>query len=105
MNFTSNTSYAAFSFIPSIAPRLFRLVKSKAKLIMYVDTQTMQKSPRTKARIDARYSEPATDTQEEKTKNTAAFLDSDNPAKETENSVQQQQRSEIMKRNYSNLCS
>ncbi|TNN54266.1 hypothetical protein EYF80_035494 [Liparis tanakae] len=30
------------------------LMKRNAKLTMYVDTQTMQKSPRTKARIYAR---------------------------------------------------
>lgn len=79
LNFLGNTFYPAFSFIASIALLRFRLVKSSAKLIMYVDTQTMQKSSRTKARIDARQSEPTTDTQEEKTKNNAALLDSECP--------------------------
>ncbi len=54
LNFTNDTFYPVFSFIPSIALLRFTLVKSNAKLIMYVDTQTMQKSPRTKARMDAR---------------------------------------------------
>lgn len=54
LNFTDDSFYPAFSFIPSIALLRFRLVKSSAKLMMYVDTHTIQKSPRTKTRIDAR---------------------------------------------------
>lgn len=46
--------YPDFSFLPSIARLRFRLVKSSAKLMIYVDTQTIQKSPRTKARIHAK---------------------------------------------------
>lgn len=49
--------------------------------MMYVDTHTMQKSPRTNTKIQARYMEPATDTQDAMTKKCAAVLDTIWPVK------------------------